>query len=193
VVVLPVGAHPILLVVSDGMLSATNAVTVEVITIAQAVERLIAQIKSTWPRSCPLVAMLEAALASIERGHPVVAAVELLAFQCQVHAQVRPRDPAMAATLIKAAQEVIDVLRAGAAHPGHPPHGWFSSVSRLHDGEVHMQFCADREPTYILQASTNLVDWETIGVAVDCGDGTFTFEDANAGRFANRFYRIVSP
>ena len=46
---------------------------------------------------------------------------------------------------------------------------------------------------YVLEASTNLVNREKIGIAVDHGDGTFSFEDANASRFPNRFYRIVSP
>ena len=32
-----------------------------------------------------------------------------------------------------------------------------------------------------------------IGVAVDHGDGGFEFEDANAAKFQNRFYRILSP
>jgi hypothetical protein len=39
----------------------------------------------------------------------------------------------------------------------------------------------------------DLVNWETIGVAVDHGDGSFTYEDANASRFPQRFYRMVSP
>jgi hypothetical protein len=33
---------------------------------------------------------------------------------------------------------------------------------------------------YILEGSTNLVDWEKIGVAVDRGEGISGFEDANA-------------
>ncbi len=56
-----------------------------------------------------------------------------------------------------------------------------------------MQFLAERGPAYILEASTNLVDWEMIGVAADHGDGAFTFEDANAARFPNRYYRLVTP
>ena len=54
-----------------------------------------------------------------------------------------------------------------------------------------MQWSAVHGRLYILEASTNLVDWERIGVAVDRGDGKFTFEDANAARFPNRFYRAV--
>jgi len=44
-----------------------------------------------------------------------------------------------------------------------------------------------------VEASTDMVNWEKIGVAVANGDGTFTFEDPNAAKFPNRFYRVVSP
>jgi len=37
------------------------------------------------------------------------------------------------------------------------------------------------------------VDWEMIGVALDHGDGTFEFEEADAARFRGRFYRVLSP
>jgi hypothetical protein len=58
---------------------------------------------------------------------------------------------------------------------------------------VQLQFGAARGAVCIVEASTNLVDWEMIGVATDQGAGTFTFEDPNAARFPNRFYRVVSP
>jgi hypothetical protein len=44
-----------------------------------------------------------------------------------------------------------------------------------------------------VEASSNLVDWEMIGVVVANRDGTLTFEDANASKFPNRYYRIVTP
>jgi hypothetical protein len=37
------------------------------------------------------------------------------------------------------------------------------------------------------------VDWETIGLVHEQADGTFTFEDPNAARYPNRYYRVVSP
>lgn len=45
----------------------------------------------------------------------------------------------------------------------------------------------------VIEASTNLVDWEQIGVAVQCGPDEFEFEDANAARMPTRFHRIVVP
>jgi hypothetical protein len=56
-----------------------------------------------------------------------------------------------------------------------------------------MQFSAEPGPVYILEASTNLVDWQKIGVAREQSYGTFSFEDANAARFPQRFYRVVAP
>jgi uncharacterized delta-60 repeat protein len=193
VLVLPVGPHPILLVVSDGMLSASNAVTVEVITTAQAVERLIAQVTAVWPRSQPLLAPLSATLASIERGNCISAVNQLMAFQNEVRAQVAPSDPALAASFTQGAQEVIDVLSGGHANSGGRPHGRLTVTRHQSNGRVQLGFAAERGVIYTLGASTNLVSWETIGIAVDHGDGTFEFEDPNAARFLNRFYRIVSP
>jgi hypothetical protein len=193
VVVLSIGAHPIFLVVSDGMLSATNAVTVEVITPAQAVERLIAEATARWPRSRPLVATLSAALASIERGNLVSAVNQLQAFQNKVRAQVAPSDPALATNFIQSVQEIIEVLSGSNANLAGRVHGRFSFVGRQSNGRAQIEFQAERGPIYLVEASTNLVDWEIIGVAVECGDRTFAFEDPNVAKLPNRFYRIVSP
>jgi hypothetical protein len=190
---LPVGVHPILLVVNDGLATATNVITVEVITTAQAVQHLIAQVESGWRRSRPLVATLSAALHSIERGNTVTAINQLRAFQSQVRAQVSPSDSPLAARCIQMAQEIIDVLSGGHTNPGGRPHGRFTALKHQPNGHVQLQFTAERGAVYLLEASTNLVHWEKIGVATDRGVGTFVFDDPDAARFLNRFYRIVSP
>ncbi len=69
-VVLPVGAHPLELVVNDGLTTGTNAITVEVITTAQAVERLATAVSEDVSRAQPLIAILSAALAAIDRSNP---------------------------------------------------------------------------------------------------------------------------
>jgi hypothetical protein len=97
-------------------------------------------------------------------------------------------DAALADSLIKQAQEIIDALSAGGSR-----HGWFTAVSHQTNGRVQLRFTGDSATTYFVEASTNLVDWETIGEAVDLGDGTFDFEDKDAATMPNRFYRIVSP
>ena len=79
------------------------------------VERLMAQVESSWPRSQPLIGTLSAALRSIERGNFVAAVNQLQAFQNKVRAQVSRSDPALAASFVGVAQEVIAVLH-GEAH-----------------------------------------------------------------------------
>jgi glucuronoarabinoxylan endo-1,4-beta-xylanase len=192
-VVLPLGAHPFALVVNDGMLSATNAFTVEVITPSEAVMRLMALVDSSWSRSPPLNVTLAAALAAIERGDSIPAINQLLAFQNKVRAQVAPSDPALAASLIQVAQDVIDALSGGNTNPAGRPHGRLNSVTRQSNGRMWLEFTGEAGHLYVLQASTNMISWEVIGVAVDHGDGTFRFEDPGAAVHPNRFYRVVSP
>jgi hypothetical protein len=118
VVVLPVGIHPLELVVSDGVVSATNALTVEVITTSMAMVRLIEEAQTEWRRSQPLVATLYAALHSIERGDSIPAINQLRAFQNKVKAQLGRRDPALAGSFIEMAQQIIDALTGGTTNPG---------------------------------------------------------------------------
>jgi parallel beta-helix repeat protein len=193
VVQLPLGIHPILLVVNDGLATATNTLTVEVITTAQAVQRLIGQVESSWPRSRPLVASLSAALRSIERGNSVPAIKQLQAFQHKVSAQVGPSEPTLAATFTATAQEIIEALSGGQTNPGGRPHGRLTATRHQPNGHVQLQFAAERGLVCIVEASTNLADWERIGIGLDHGDGTFIFDDPDAARFPNRFYRLVSP
>jgi hypothetical protein len=193
VTVLPVGTHSIQLVVSDGSLSNTNGVTIEVITAAEAVNRLAATLGSDVPRPQALLAALNAAIASADRSNPTSAINQLLAFQNQIRAQVEPLDPALAASLIQSAQEIIDALSGGQTNPGGRPHGRFTSVTRQSNGRVRLQFSGEPERRYIVEASTNLTDWEMIGAATGAADGSLAFEDAQAPRFTQRFYRMVSP
>ncbi len=193
IVVLPMGDHSLLLAVHDGLLADTNALRLEVLTPAQAVERLIAQVESSWPRSQPLVASLSAALRSIERGNHVSAVNQLHAFQNKVCAGVARHDPVLAANFIRAAQDIIDALSEGATGSGGRSHGRFTSVARHADGRVQLQLWGESGRLHIVEASTNLVDWEMIGLAAEQADGSFVVEDPNATRLPNCFYRIVSP
>ena len=45
----------------------------------------------------------------------------------------------------------------------------------------------------LIEASTNLVDWEAVGVATVQSDGSFEFEDAGADKDLCRFYRLALP
>jgi hypothetical protein len=42
----------------------------------------------------------------------------------------------------------------------------------------------------LIEASTNLVDWERIGVAEPLADGAFEFGDPQAAKYPSRFYRV---
>ena len=70
------------------------------------------------------------------------------------------------------------------------PRSRFTSVSYQSNGGAKVQFSAPMGPTYMVEASTDLVTWETIGLAEDQGDGMFAFEDVNAPKFPYRYYRV---
>ena len=61
----------------------------------------------------PLLADLEAALASVRRGNAVSTVNQLQAFQKKVQRQVEPMDPALAAVLTQLAEETIGALSGG--------------------------------------------------------------------------------
>ncbi len=193
VTVLPVDAHSILLVVNDGLLMDTNAISVEVITTAQAVDQLVASVNSDVSRSAPLRATLSAAIASIDRSNPTAAINQLQAFQNQVSAQVAPLDAALAGTFIQAAQQAIDTLSSGNTNPGGHLQSRFTSLTRQLSKPARLHFTGAPGRLYIIEASTNLADWEMIGVAAGEPDGSFAFEDAQSARLPGRFYRIVAP
>ena len=70
------------------------------------------------------------------------------------------------------------------------PRSRFTSVSYQSNGGAKVQFSAPMGPIYMVEASTDLVTWETIGLAEDQGDGMFAFEDVNAPKFPYRYYRV---
>jgi hypothetical protein len=113
----------------------------------------------------------------------------LQAFQNQVHAQVAPLAPTLAEQFIQATQEVIDILSAGTGKP----HGKVAALLGQASGKTQLQFAAAPGAIYIVEAFTNLVEWEAVGVAADLGDGTFEFEDPNSASLPARFYRIAVP
>ncbi len=63
----------------------------------------------------------------------------------------------------------------------------FTSVS-LTNGTVHLFFAGATGQTYVLQASTNLVDWVSVATNV-APAGIFEMTDPQAAQFQSRFYR----
>jgi hypothetical protein len=188
VVVLPVGTNSITLSVNDGLASSQQTITVQVITIVQAVTQLQAAVIADVSKAQPLIATLNAALGSIDRSNPAAAINQLQAFQNQVSAQISPLDPALAQTLIDEAQSIMNALSGG----GVASHKALKAAAQAH-GKMHLNFSGVHQQMYIIEASTNMVDWQMIGVAQDLGDGTFNFDDADASKMPARFYRVVVP
>src|SRR5207244_9452058 len=103
--------------------------------------------------------------------------------------QVAPIAASLAETLLKRSQEIIGVLvrDCGATFKPKPK---IAKVARNIDGNILMEFTAEPGLIHIVEASTNLVDWDKIGVAVSSDTGGFEFEDLQAPRFTSRYYRI---
>jgi hypothetical protein len=185
VVTLPVGSNTVELIVSDLLASSTNAINVTVLTTGQAVQRLSSTVRNSGlAHTEPLLAASSAAISSIERGNVKTAVNQLQAFENMTTAQVVRVDQALAAKFMSQAEQIIDALNAT---------GGKKSGKLSVRGQGRLSFAGEPRQIYILEASTNLSDWETIGSATGDESGLGEFQDKGAGKFANRFYRIISP
>jgi len=76
------------------------------------------------------------------------------------------------------------------AHPAQPV---ADLTVNFQNGMPHLQFSADETRTYTIEASTDLADWQAIGLASQSGSpGNFDFDDQGSNEFAVRYYRVVS-
>jgi hypothetical protein len=189
------GSHAIILRLDDTFPLGTKSasVTVEVISPKEALAIVVALAEdSDLPhnRLQPLLATLNAIAASSDRGNPTAAINQLVAFQNKVLAQVAAANPDLADSLIQAAQQYINALRSDDAGP--PGRARLNSVDGR-NGKLRLKFVAKPARVHLVQASSNLQDWETRGVAHDNGDGMFDFDDPAATGLPSRYYRILSP
>ncbi len=62
------------------------------------------------------------------------------------------------------------------------------------NGTPTLGFSADDALSYSVQASTNLVDWETVGAPIEDppGTGDYSFEDDKSSGLQARYYRVVT-
>jgi hypothetical protein len=60
-------------------------------------------------------------------------------------------------------------------------------------GKVSLHFIAFPGDRYVIQASTNMVDWVTLGTVTANADGVIDFEDLGSIAYPTRFYRVVAP
>jgi hypothetical protein len=66
----------------------------------------------------------------------------------------------------------------------------FNSVALLTNGNVQLNFTGALGSTYTLQASSNLMNWISVGTISISANPT-TFVDTNSLLFTNRFYRLM--
>jgi hypothetical protein len=156
---------------------------------AEAVEHLIRLVnESDLHHKRPLLASLEAALASIQRGSCHSAEGQLGAFRNKVDAQVT--DTALATELSDAAEQVITALDCDGSSQLA---GRIHSLKRHPNGKMQMKIKGEAGKSYILEASTNLVDWEAICVVQPDEEGDCGYEDFVSDKHPCRFYRLNSP
>jgi hypothetical protein len=190
VTVLPLGTNQLTLVVNDGMASGSRHFAVEVITTSQAIDRLIALVESGSANAKPLLASLRAALAAIDRSQPEAAINQLEAFKNKVNAQVLSVDPDLAAQLLTDAQAIIDALNGD---PMTEAPVEITEFRQGDNGKAHLSIRGRPNRIHIVEMSTNMVDWEPVGIAGRCGECDFQFDDVQKSSGAARFYRVVSP
>ena len=58
---------------------------------------------------------------------------------------------------------------------------------------LRMVFEGQSGISYEIQASTNIIDWITLGPAMEIGDGLFEYTDSDTVDKPARFYRVVGP
>jgi len=65
-----------------------------------------------------------------------------------------------------------------------------TSIAHLAD-RARLTGTGDPGVTYTIQATSDLIHWETIGTATTISSGTFEFEEAVATEAVARFYRVI--
>ena len=68
-----------------------------------------------------------------------------------------------------------------------------TSAIRLANGQAQLQMKGIPSKVHIIQTTTDLVHWLPIGTNLTDSNVLFQFDDANAGSFPARFYRLVIP
>jgi hypothetical protein len=131
-----------------------------------------------------LIARLEAAIAAEQAGDPVGAAGHLESALADSGLGSASDD--LEAVL---ADEISAVSESLVAHPDIR----LQASTGNRPGCVRLEFQGVAGRHYIVEASTNLVDWEAVGTATVQADGAFEFEDDEAAKHQSRFYRVIVP
>ena len=130
-----------------------------------------------------LESRLEAAIAAAEAGDASGATAALEGLLAASASGLGSWNPDLNAVIADEVSAAIQDQQAG-------ERGRLRVVATDRPGHVRMQFRGEAGQRHLVEASTNLVDWEVIGVAVEPGDGSYEFEDHQARMAPSRFYRI---
>lgn len=91
-----------------------------------------------------------------------------------------------------------DELRVGYTWADVTPAGpafttGLTNVARLADGKFQFTYGASGGPNGSVYVSTNLINWMSLGAAVQIAPGVYQFTDVDATNFTQRFYRLGWP
>jgi hypothetical protein len=77
---------------------------------------------------------------------------------------------------------------------GHPAAAVADLSVTVQEGMPFLEFSADDVHAYVIEASTNMTDWQQIGVSVEDPEnpGDFAFHDASSDGLPTRYYRVVT-
>lgn len=194
--VLAIGANSLALGLSDGHVTVLDPFEVDVISVGDAVGELIdllQNLSSSYPGIKAnvwrqLIDSLQAAQSEFDKGLWNAGLVHIRIFKSRVLTQIEPSDPRLANNLIYIAQQII-----GAIHGIPRQHPTIGSLQNSGGNHKSLSFTGTPGQLYLVQASSDLNDWETIGIASETDTGSFQFQDANSQSASARYYRLVAP
>jgi hypothetical protein len=68
-----------------------------------------------------------------------------------------------------------------------------TAIAPATNGLFQLSFLGGPNRTYLIEASTNLTDWQTVSTNMAQTNGVFQFIDGYVSNFPIRFYRMVTP
>ena len=89
------------------------------------------------------------------------------------------------------AYDTIPLTFAQMKEPDYLTQHPFGQIPVFADGRVRLEIAGEAGERFIIQCSSNLKDWVTLGTRTTNAEGVLTFEDADAGPHRTRFYRVV--
>jgi hypothetical protein len=110
---LPVGSYSFTLVVSDGTTTASDTITVQILTPGALVRALISLVQASDLKSSErngLLGHLNAAYSTLGNGNVNASVHQLELFQARVNSKVAPGNPSLAQALNAEAQRIIDEM-----------------------------------------------------------------------------------